>query len=195
MFKRILLLVLFAVVEMIASELDSTNVNRIEVVVTIAGMQKTVNSIENTSQQIVALTKQLSNKKDFTNKDHEVIASLSEALNNNAHAINNIALALPQQFEKAEGGINNIIDTTVAGAQDVINTSKNDLIYPVLERIENRVLIFILIVSIVLFGLLWYGLWKINTIASTGSKTVENIMNTVKSLEVVLEKTSRQDNK
>lgn len=195
MLNRIIILVFFAAVEIIASEQNSTNVNRIEVIVSIAGMQKTVNSIENTSQQIVALTKELSNKQDFTNKDRKVIASLTEALNNNAKSINNIAIALPKQFEKAESGINNIIDTTVIGAQDVINASKKDLIDPLLGRIENRVLIFILIVSSVLFGLLWYGLWKIRTIASNGSKTVENIMNTVKSLESVLEKISMQDNK
>ena len=165
-----------------------TNSTKVEIIITISGMQETVASLEKSAQQITALTKSLSTKKEFTTKDHELITNLTLALNNNANAINKIATAIPSQFEKVEKGINNIIGTTSMRVQDVIRTSKDDFVDPTLQSIENKVLIFILIVSLLLFGLLWYGLWKIRMIVSTGSETVENIMKTVNSLQKVLEK-------
>jgi len=186
---------LISTVDIFASDKNATTVNKVEIIVRVAGIQETVDSIEKSSQQIVALTQKISNKEDFTKKDHKLIANLTKALNNNANAINNIALAIPKQFEKVEDGIDNIIDTTAISVKDVIKNSKDNLVNPILERIENRVLILILIVSAVLFGLLWYGLWKIGNIASVGSETITNIMSTVKSLESVLEKMNRSEKK
>ena len=188
-------LMLISTVDIFASDKNATTVNKVEIIVRVAGIQETVDSIEKSSQQIVALTQKISNKEDFTKKDHKLIANLTKALNNNANAINNIALAIPKQFEKVEDGIDNIIDTTAISVKDVIKNSKDNLVNPILERIENRVLILILIVSAVLFGLLWYGLWKIGNIASVGSETITNIMSTVKSLESVLEKMNRSEKK
>ena len=188
-------LMLISTVDIFASDKNATTVNKVEIIVRVAGIQETVDSIEKSSQQIVALTQKISNKEDFTKKDHKLIANLTQALNNNANAINNIALAIPKQFEKVEDGIDNIIDTTAISVKDVIKNSKDNLVNPILERIENRVLILILIVSAVLFGLLWYGLWKIGNIASVGSETITNIMSTVKSLESVLEKMNRSEKK
>ena len=191
----ILSLILLASTNAIASDQNSTTTSRIEVIITVAGVEETVASIEKSSQQIAALTKQLSNKEDFTSKDHELIMALSDALNNNANAINNIADALPKQFENAQDGINNILASAVIGVQDVVSTSKNDLIDPTLSRIENRILILVLVIAAVLFGLLWYGLWKLRAIVSTGSETIANITSTVKSLEKVLEKVNRPEEK
>lgn len=184
-------LILFGATHIAASDQNSTKTSRIEVIITVAGVQETVASIEKSSQQIAALTEQLSNKEDFTSKDHELITALTEALNNNANAINNIADALPKQFENTQSGINTILDTAMMNAEHVVSTSKNDLIDPTLSRIENRLLILVLVIAAVLFGLLWYGLWKVRAIVATGSDTVGNIMNTVKSLEKVLEKMNR----
>lgn len=193
-FKLLLFsLVVLTSISVAASDQNSTATNRIEVIITVAGVQETVASIEKSSQQIAVLTEQLSNKEDFTSKDHELIAALTEALNNNAKAINNIADALPKQFENAQGGINNILESAVVGVKEVVRTSKSDLIDPTLSRIENRLLLLVLVVSAVLFGLLWYGLWRLRVIVSTGSETIGNIASTVKSLEKVLEKVNRAE--
>ena len=186
-------LILFASANVAASDQNSTTTSRIEVIITVAGVQETVASIEKSSKQIAALTQQLSNKEDFTSKDHELITALTDALNNNANAINNIAIALPKQFEKVQGGINNILDNARVSVEQVVSTSKSDLIDPTLSRIENRLLILVLVIAAVLFGLLWYGLWKVRAIVATGSDTVGNIMNTVKSLEKVLEKVNKTE--
>ena len=186
-----LFLLFFTSLESSASDVNSTTTSRIEVVVTIAGVQETVASIQESSQQIVQLTKQLSNKGEFTSRDQELIVGLTQALNNNAEAINKIAIALPQQFKNAEGGVNNILDTAMINVKEVVSSSKRDLVDPTLSRIENRLLIFVLIISAILFGLLGYVFWKVRGIVSTGSETVGNIMNTVKSLEKVLEKVNR----
>ena len=180
-------------VDTAASDQNSTTTNRIEVIITVAGVQETVASIEKSSQQIAALTEQLSNKEDFTSKDHELIAALTKALNNNAKAINNIADALPKQFANAEGSINNILESAVVSVKEVVSTSKSDLVDPTLSRIENRLLLLVLVVAAVLFGLLWYGLWKLRVIVSTGSETIGNIASTVTSLEKVLEKVNRSE--
>ncbi|MCJ7765432.1 MAG: hypothetical protein MUP09_05775 [Thiovulaceae bacterium] len=171
-----------------ASDLNRTATSRIEVIITVTGVQETVASIQKSTEQIAALTERLSDKKDFTSQDHKLILALTDALNNNARAINNIADALPKQFEEVEGGINTILDRAKVNVQEVVSSSKSDLIDPTLSRIENRLLILVLVIAAVLFGLLWYGLWKVRAIVSTGSETVGNIMNTVKSLEKVLEK-------
>lgn len=175
------------------SDVNNTKISRIEVVVTIAGVEETVASIQESSTQIVQLTKQLSTKEDFTSRDQELIVGLTKALNNNAEAINNIAEALPKQFKNVEGGVNNILDTAMINVKEVVNSSKSDLIDPTLRRIENRLLIFVLIVAAILFGLLGYVFWRVRVIVSTGSETVGNIMNTVKSLEQVLEKVNKSE--
>lgn len=182
---------LFGWAEGFAADDNSTKTSRIEIVITVAGVQETVASIEKSSQQIAALTKQLSNKEEFTTQDHELIMALSDALNNNADAINNIADALPRQFENAQGGITTLLESAVTGAKDVVSSSKNDLIDPTLSRIENRILILVLVIAAVLLGLLWFGLWKLRAIVSTGSETIANITSTVKSLEKVLEKVNK----
>lgn len=174
---------------------NSTSTSRIEIIVTVAGVEETVASIEKSTAQIAALTKQLSDKEDFTTEDHELITALTKALNNNADAINNIAEALPKQFENAQGGINTIIDNARLNVQDVISSSKTDLIDPTLSRIETRLLILVLVIAAILFGLLWYGLWKVRSIVSTGSETVGNVMSTMKSLEKVLDKVNASQDK
>ena len=181
-------LMLFASADALASDQNSTATSRIEVVITVAGVQETVASIEKSSERIAALTDRLSNKEEFTARDHELITALTEALNNNAKAINKIADALPKQFEEAQGGINTLMDHAKQNVEEVLSSSKNELIDPTLSRIETRILILVLVIAAVLFGLLWYGLWKVRAIVSTGSETVGNIMNTVRSLEKVLEK-------
>ena len=186
-------LILFTSVNVAASDLNSTTTSRIEVIVTIAGVQETVASIQKSSNQIVELTKQLSTKGEFTSRDQELIVGLTKALNNNAEAINNIANALPKQFENVEGGVNNILDNARVNVEHVVRSSKTDLIDPTLSRIENRLLIFVLIITAILFGLLGYVFWRVRGIVSTGSETVENIMNTVKSLEKVLEKVNKAE--
>lgn len=174
---------------------NSTSTSRIEIIITVAGVEETVASIEKSTAQIAALTKQLSDKEDFTTEDHELITALTKALNNNADAINNIAEALPKQFENAQGGINTIIDNARLNVQDVISSSKTDLIDPTLSRIETRLLILVLVIAAILFGLLWYGLWKVRSIVSTGSETVGNVMSTMKSLEKVLDKVNASQDK
>ena len=188
-------LILFVSSNAIASDLNSTATSRIEVVITVAGVRETVASIQKSTEEIAALTDRLSEKKDFTRQDQKLISALTDALNNNARAINKIADALPKQFEAAQGGINTILDKAMVNVQEVVSASKSDLIDPTLSRIENRILILVLVIAAVLFGLLWYGLWKVRTIVSTGSETVGNIMNTVKSLEMVLAKVNASEKK
>ena len=188
-------LILFASVNAAASDQNSTATSRIEVVITVAGVRETVASIQKSTEEIAALTDRLSEKKDFTRQDQKLISALTEALNNNAKAINKIADALPKQFEEAQGGINTILDKAKVNVQEVVSASKSDLIDPTLSRIEMRILILVLVIAAVLFGLLWYGLWKVRTIVSTGSETVGNIMNTVKSLEMVLAKVNASEKK
>ena len=171
-----------------ANDNNTTESSRIEIVITVAGMQESVDAITNSSQQLIVLTKQLSNKKEFSSEDQKVITALAQALNNNAEAINNIAKALPQQFEKVQGSAVNILDTTKLAVQEVIKSSKSDLVDPTLSRIENRVLTFVFIVAMLIFALLGFVLWKVRMIATTGSETVQNVMTTIKSLEKVLEK-------
>ncbi len=185
--------ILFTSINAAASDLNSTTTSRIEVIVTIAGVEETVASIQESSNQIVQLTRQLSNKGEFTTKDQELIVGLTKALNNNAEAINNIANALPKQFENVEGGVNNILNTAMINVKEVVSSSKADLIDPTLSRIENRLLMFVLIIAAILFGLLGYVFWKVRVIVSTGSETVGNIMDTVKSLEKVLEKVNKTE--
>ena len=185
--------ILFTSAKVSASDLNSTTTSRIEVIVTIAGVEETVASIQESSNQIVQLTKQLSSKGEFTSKDQELIVGLTKALNKNAEAINNIAKALPKQFENVEGGVNHILDTAMINVKEVVSSSKTDLIDPTLSRIENRLLIFVLIITALLFALLGYVFWKVRGIVSTGSETVGNIMDTVKSLEKVLEKVNKTE--
>ncbi len=188
-------LILFLSISAFASDRNTTAPNRIEVIITVAGVQETVASIEKSSRQIAALTERLSEKKDFTNEDHELIAALTKALNSNAKAINNIADALPRQFENMQGGINSVLESAVVGAKQVVTASKNDLIDPTLSRIENRLLILVLVIAAVVFALLWYGLWKVQAIVSTGSETMRNISDTVMSLEKVMDKVHRSEDK
>ena len=185
-----LLLTLFIVNPFILSADDAnvTQPSRIEIIITVAGMQESVDAITKSSDQLIVLTKQLSNKKEFSSEDQKVITALAQALNNNAEAINNIATALPQQFEKVEGSAVNILDTTKLAVQEVIKSSKHDLVDPTLSSIENRLLVFVMIVAALIFALLGFVFWKVRVIATTGSETVQNVMTTIKSLEKVLEK-------
>ena len=183
-----LVLFLFNPFALSANDTNVTQTSRIEVVVTVAGMQESVDAITKSSNQLIVLTKQLSNKKEFSSEDQKVITALAQALNNNAEAINNIATALPQQFEKVQGSAVNIVDTTKLAVQEVIKSSKSDFVDPTLSRIENRLLVFVLIVAALIFALLGFVFWKVRVIAATGSETVQNVMTTIKSLEKVLEK-------
>ena len=189
--KQLLLSIAFLVVNSLTLSANDANVtqsSRIEIVITVAGMQESVDAITKSSKQLVALTKQLSNKKEFSSEDQKVITALAQALNNNAEAINNIASALPQQFNKVQGSAVNIVDTTKLAVQEVIKSSKSDFVDPTLSSIENRLLAFVLIVSVLIFALLGFVFWKVRVIAATGSETVQNVMTTIKSLEKVLEK-------
>ncbi len=187
----LLTFLLFGWTEGFAADDNSTKTSRIEIVITVAGVKETVASIQESSRQIAALSRQLSDKEEFTDKDHELIAGLTQALNNNANAINNIATALPQQFDEAQSGITTLLNTAMVNAKEVVDSSKNDLIDPTLSRIENRLLVLVIVIAAVLFGLLWFGLWKLNAIVSTGSQTIGNIARTVTSLENVLEKINK----
>ena len=187
-------LLLFSSANAAASDQNKTATHHVEVIITVAGVQETVASINETSQQIAALTQRLSDKGDFSPEDYEVITALTQALNHNADAVNNIADALPKQFENAQGGINDILDNAKVNVQEVVSASKDELIDPTLSRIENRVLLLVLLIAAVLFGLLWYGLWQVRSVISTGSETIENVMKTVQSLEKVLEKATKPDN-
>jgi len=180
-------LLLFTSLAAAASDQNATRVNRIEVVITVAGMQESVRAIEKSSQHLAALTQQLSNKQDFTPKDQQLIVALTEALNRNAAAVNHIADALPKQFKEAEAGINTIVDNVAVNVQQVLSRSKSDLVDPTLSRIESRILMLVLLVS-VLF-------WKIRTIVSTGSKSIGNIADALKSLERVVDRVSAAENK
>ena len=186
-------LLLLASANAAASDQNRTATHRVEVIITVAGVQDTVASINETSRQIAALTQRLSDKGDFSPEDHEVIAALTQALNHNADAVNNIAGALPKQFENAQGGINDLLENARVNVQEVVTASKDGLIDPTLSRIENRVLLLVLLVAAVLFGLLWYGLWQVRSVVSAGSETVENVMNTVQSLEKVLDKVAKSE--
>ena len=189
--KKLLLSIAFLVVHafnLSAADANVTQPSRIEVVITVAGMQESVDAITKSSNQLIILTKQLSNKKEFSSEDQKVITALAQALNNNAEAINNIATALPQQFEKVQGSAVNIVDTTKLAVQEVIKSSKSDFVDPTISSIENRVLLFVLIVAALIFALLGFVFWKVRMIAATGSETVQNVMTTIKSLERVLEK-------
>lgn len=169
-------------------EHNQTQESRVEIIITVAGMQESVDAITKSSQQLITLTRQLSNKKEFSSEDQKVITALAQALNNNADAINNIAQTLPNQFDQLEGGAINLLQNTQQSVEAVIKSSKNDLIDPTLSRIENRLLIFVVIVSVLIFALLGFIFWRVQVIAATGSETVGNIMSTIKSLEKVLEK-------
>ncbi len=171
-----------------ATDANVTQPSRIEIVITVAGMQESVDAITKSSKQLIVLTKQLSNKKEFSSEDQKVITALAQALNNNAKAINNIATALPQQFDRVQGSAVNIVDTTKLAVEEVIKSSKSSFVDPTLYRIENRLLVFVLIVAALIFMLLGFVFWKVRVIAATGSETVQNVMTTIKSLEKVLEK-------
>jgi len=188
-------LLLFTSLAAADSEHNSTRVNRIEVVITVAGMQESLRAIEQSSQHLAALTRQLSNKEEFTPKDQQLVTALTEALNRNAAAINSIADALPKQFKEAEAGINSIVDNAARNVQQTLSRSKSDLVDPTLSRIESRIFMLVLLVSLLLFGLLWYGFWKIRTIVSTGSQSIGNIADALKSLERVMEKVSPAEDK
>jgi len=169
-------------------EHNQTQESRVEIIITVAGMQESVDAITKSSQQLITLTRQLSNKKEFSSEDQKVITALAQALNNNADAINNIAQTLPNQFDQLEGGAINLLQNTQQSVEAVIKSSKNDLIDPTLSRIENRLLIFVVIIGVLIFALLGFIFWRVQVIAATGSETVGNIMSTIKSLEKVLEK-------
>jgi hypothetical protein len=177
-----------------ASDQNSSRANRIEVVITVAGMQESVRAIEKSSQHLAELTRQLSNKQDFSPKDRQLIAALTDALNRNAAAVNNIADALPKQFKEAETGINTLLENAAVNVQQTLSRSKSDLVDPTLSRIESRVVMLVLLVFALLFGLLWYGFWKVRTIVSTGSKSIGNIADALKSLERVVDKVSPAEN-
>lgn len=185
-------LAFFGVINAVASDNNST-VGRIEVVITIAGVQETVASIEKSSRQIATLTEHLSDKEAFTEKDHELISALTKALNNNAEAINRVAEVMPQEFEKAKAGVNSILDVAKVNVQEVVKSSKDELIDPTLSRIETRLIFLVLVIAAVVFGLLWFGLWKLRAIVSVGSESIANIAGTVQSLEKVVEKVQQSE--
>lgn len=176
-----------------AADDNATKTSRIEIVITVAGVKETVASIQESSRQIALLSRQLSDKEEFTDKDHALIAGLTQALSKNADAINNIATALPKQFDEAQSGITTLLNTAMVNAKEVVESSKSEVIDPTLSRIENRLLVLVIVVAAVLFGLLWFGLWKLNAIVSTGSETIGNIARTVTSLENVLEKINKAE--
>ncbi len=189
--KQLFLSIAFLVVNsfpLSATDANVTQPSRIEIIITVAGMQESVDAITKSSKQLIVLTKQLSNKKEFSSEDQKVITALAQALNNNAEAINNIATALPQQFDKVQGSAVNIVDTTKLAVEEVIKSSKSSFVDPTLSRIENRLLVFVLIVAVLILALLGFVFWKVRVIAATGSETVQNVMTTIKSLEKVLEK-------
>jgi hypothetical protein len=176
-----------------SAETNSTAQHRIEVTVTVAGMQETADSIQQTAQQIATLTERLSDKKEFTPEDHELIAALTEALNRNAAAVNAIAAALPKQLDQIRGSADTVLDHAALNARKVITSSRSDLVDPALDRIRNQVLLFIFLLGGVLVGVIWFGLWQIRSIVAAGSETIGNITKTMQSVEKVVEKVNRNE--
>lgn len=172
---------------------NTTKTHRIEVTVTVAGMQETADSIRQTSQEIATLTEKLSNKEDFTEQDREHITALAAALTKNAEAVNRIADALPNQLQEIQGSAVNLIDQAATDAQKVVTTSKTELIDPMLDRIQTQVLIFIALLGLVLVGVIWFALWQVRSIVATGSETISNITQTMKSVEKVVERVNRAE--
>lgn len=185
-------MLLFGPFSAAASESNATTA-RVELVITVSGLEKTVAAIEQSSRQIALLTAHLSDKQEFTPQDRETVMALTAALNRNADAVNRVATLFPEQMEKAVSGVNGMLDTAKVNVQEVVKSSKTELVDPTLSRIESRLFILFVIVAALLFGLLWFGLWKLKGIVATGSETVENIMNTVQSLERVVEKAVAAD--
>lgn len=193
MLLRHLLISLMLFASVAIAETNSTQTHRIEVTVTVAGMQETADSIQQTSQQVAALTERLSEKKEFTEEDHKLITELTNALNNHAVAVNNIANALPKQLEEIQGSAIGILDHATGNVQQVITTSKTDLVDPTLDRIQTQALVFIVLLGTILIGVIWFGLWQIRSIVATGSETISNITQTMKSVEKVVEKVNKTE--
>ncbi|MDX1296236.1 MAG: hypothetical protein R3302_08210 [Sulfurimonadaceae bacterium] len=193
MLLRHLLISLMLLASVSIAETNTTQTHRIEVTVTVAGMQETANSIQQTSQQVAALTERLSEKKEFTEEDHKLISELTNALNNHAVAVNNIANALPKQLEEIQGSAISILDHATGNVQQVVTTSKTDLVDPTLDRIQTQVLVFIILLGAILIGVIWFGLWQIRSIVATGSETISNITQTMKSVEKVVDKVNRAE--
>ncbi len=193
MLLRHLVISLMLLASVATAETNTTQTHRIEVVVTVAGMQETADSIQQTSQQVAALTRRLSEKKEFTSEEHQLIAELTNALNNHAVAVNNIANALPKQLEEIQGSAISILDHATGNVQQVVTTSKTGLVDPTLDRIQTQVLVFIVLLGVVLIGVIWFGLWQIRSIVATGSETISNITQTMKSVEKVVERVNRSE--
>lgn len=191
MIRHFLFLSLFAL--LLFAENNTTADHRIDVIVTVAGMQETARSIEQTSRQIAELTRHLSDKASFTPEDHRLIAALTEALGRNADAITKMADILPKELDQLQSSANNVLDHAAINVKQVVAASRTDLIDPTLERIQTQVLIFVIGLGIVLFGVVWFALWQLRSIVSTGSETIANITKTMHSVEKVVEKVNRSE--
>lgn len=189
------LFLLFSVIfaSALHAESNTTATHRIEVTVTVAGMQESAASIRQTAQQIATLTERLSDKQEFTEEDQRLIAALTEALNRNAAAVSAIAAALPQQLEQIQGSADGILDHAALSAQRVISSSRSELLDPALDRLRNQLLLFILLLGGVLVGVIWFGLRQIRAIVDAGSETIGNITKTMQAVEKVVEKVNRSE--
>lgn len=177
----------------LSAETNTTTTHRIDVIVTVAGMQETAASVEQTARQIATLTERLSDKKEFTPEDHALIASLTEALNRNADAVNAVASALPKQLEQIQGSATGILDHAALNAQTLIQSSRTELVDPSLDRLRNQLLLFIVLLGGVLVGVIWFALRQIRGIVAAGSETIGNITKTMQAVEKVVEKVNRSE--
>jgi len=178
---------------LVAADSNTTLTHRVEVVVTVAGMQESAEAIEQTAREIAALSERLSTKRDFTESDRHVIAELSRALSRNAEAVNAVAHALPSELDRVQNGASALLDQATESAARIAAASKREIVDPTLDRIRNQVLLFLLLTGGILAGVVWYALRQIRSIAATGSQTVGNIQKTMASLEKVVEKVNRAD--
>ena len=189
----LLLLSLLVTISAAPLENNTTSVHRIDVTLTVAGMQESAASIEQTARQIALLTERLSDKKSFTPEDHRLITALTEALNRNAAAVNNVANALPTQLKAVQESTTGILDHAAGNVQQVVAASRSELIDPTLDRIETQMLLFILLLGAVLIGVIWFGLWQIRRIIATASETIGNITKTMHSVEKIVEKVNASE--
>ena len=190
--RHILILCLLVFVSLFA-ENNATSLHRVEVIVTVAGMQESAEAVRTTAREIAVLTRKLSERSDFSAEDREHIDALSRALERNAAAVEKIADVLPAELSRLQNGAGDLLDRAEQNAHRVVVASKQQLVDPTLERIRTQFLLFIALLALLLFGLVWYTMRQLRRVVETGSETVENIRKTMASVEKVVDRVNRSD--
>ncbi len=190
--RHILIFWLLAFVSLFA-ENNATSLHRVEVIVTVAGMQESAEAVRATAREIALLTRKLSERSDFSAEDRKHIDALSRALERNAAAVEKVADVLPAELSRLQNGAGDLLDRAEQNAHRVVVASKQELIDPTLERIRTEFLLFIALLALLLFGLVWYAMRQLHRVVETGSETVENIRKTMASVEKVVDRVHRSD--